>query len=170
MPPGSLTDQSGDGVWEEWLTHQIGNVANLALVHPHNIKLYERSNPATEKLNCFALAFGINADTISCGVCPNKSFTTQLLQATVLREKNIPVTKASNGDLLIYYRLGSPEHAGRWSNGRVISKWGYGRTHIWEHSIYEVPESYGDDIKLYKPMRPSLAVRAYNGWAAKWNP
>jgi hypothetical protein len=70
---------------------------------------------------------------------------------------------ATEGVVLIYFRNGEPEHAGKWAGKRVISKWGSGPTNIWEHGLYEAPASYGDDVKVFSPV--GNPVKLYRKWA-----
>jgi hypothetical protein len=154
-PPIRLNEQSDDSAWDAWLVNQITNIANLAMTYPHNIRIFERSNVSTQKLNCFALAFGITAETIGAGPSPTTMFTAQLLESGCLEERSLTENKASDDDILIYCHSGfpaNPTHAGRLSGGRVISKWGNGRTHTWEHPLFEVPETYGNSISLLSPV------------------
>ena len=54
----------------------------------------------------------------------------------------------SSGNLLTYSNELKITHIGKIDiQGRVISKWGIG--HLYEHAIYEVPISYGDQVRRY---------------------
>ena len=54
----------------------------------------------------------------------------------------------SSGNLLTYSNELKITHIGKIDIlGRVISKWGIG--HLYEHAIYEVPISYGDQVRRY---------------------
>lgn len=65
------------------------------------------------------------------------------------------LTQNNNGSLVIYFFDGWPKHAARFvGSGRAISKWGLGN--VYEHELYEVPESYGDDTKTY--LFPDLEI------------
>jgi hypothetical protein len=171
MPPSDLTEWSGDSNWEDWLTTQITKITDLAIKHPHNIRLHRRSMPSRNHLNCFALALGIGpivaTDPAGQYLYPEGPFMAQLLEKDCLEERHVTACQASDCDLLFYYKSDScwPKHAGRWRNGRVISKWGACRTHTWRHPPFEVPACYGEQIKVYKPIPRQLAKRAYLDWA-----
>jgi hypothetical protein len=57
---------------------------------------------------------------------------------------------AGDGDLIFYF--GDDErfkHAGlHLTNGRVHSKWGIG--HLYQHGLFEVPESYGNKVRFFR--------------------
>ena len=113
-------------------------------------------------------ALGIEADAVRDKVegeiFPGKKFVRTLVQTRFLCAKAVSPSAAAEGDILIYYRNGEPTHAGQSASTRVISKWGSGATHIWEHPIYEVPESYGDKVLVFGQRRD--AVELYRAWAS----
>ncbi len=113
----------------------------------------------------FALDVGADAvkDVLWGPIFPGSRFVRALVEKGCLREKVTPASDAADGDILIYYRNGNPEHAGKWKDNRVVSKWGSGPTHIWDHNVYEVPESYGDEVRVFEPEHD--AVRLYKIWA-----
>jgi hypothetical protein len=57
---------------------------------------------------------------------------------------------AREGDIVFYFSDdGRFKHAARMlGNGRVVSKWGIG--HLYEHEIFEVPESYGSTVRFFR--------------------
>lgn len=57
---------------------------------------------------------------------------------------------AREGDIVFYFNDESRfKHAGLIVvNGRVVSKWGIG--HLYEHELFEVPESYGTTVRFFK--------------------
>jgi hypothetical protein len=72
------------------------------------------------------------------------------------------------GPIVIYLRDGAPEHAGRWGGAAVISKWGAAGTHIWQHALWDVPASYGDDARFFAALPTAVAL--YRRWAADRGP
>ena len=51
-------------------------------------------------------------------------------------------------NLLIYFEGAVFRHVGRiLEGGRVLSKWGTGC--LWEHQVWEVPRSYGDEVRYF---------------------
>jgi hypothetical protein len=57
---------------------------------------------------------------------------------------------ARKGDIVLYFNEeGRFKHAGLLgSNRRVVSKWGIG--HLYQHELFEVPESYGTTVRFFK--------------------
>jgi hypothetical protein len=64
----------------------------------------------------------------------------------------VEVTPADvrEGDLVSYFGDDRRfKHAGlSRTNGRVTSKWGIG--HLYEHGVFEVPESYGTKVRFFR--------------------
>jgi hypothetical protein len=62
----------------------------------------------------------------------------------------IECSNAANRDLVFYFDdQGRSKHAGLWlGDKRVQSKWGIG--HLYKHQIFEVPESYGTNVRFFK--------------------
>jgi hypothetical protein len=56
------------------------------------------------------------------------------------------------GDLVFYFNNeGRFKHAGLCrTDGRVMSKWGIG--HLYEHGVFEVPDSYGDKLRFFRKL------------------
>ena len=67
-------------------------------------------------------------------------------QADALIEREI-LRRDDVGSVIVYFSDGRPVHAGRYQNDRVTSRWGIG--YLWEHGIWEVPSSYGDQYQLF---------------------
>lgn len=57
-----------------------------------------------------------------------------------------------NGDLVFYFGDdGRFKHAGlSLANGRVVSKWGIG--YLYQHGLFEVPDSYGDKVRFFRKL------------------
>ena len=78
------------------------------------------------------------------------AFVHWLLDKCLLAE----VTQADGreGDLVFYFSDdGRFKHAGLCrGNGQVMSKWGIG--HLYQHGLFEVPESYGDKVRFFRKL------------------
>ena len=76
------------------------------------------------------------------------AFAHWLLDTGVLTE--IPQTDAREGDLVFYFGgEGRFKHAGLYrGRGQVVSKWGIG--HLYQHGLFEVPESYGNNVRFFR--------------------
>jgi hypothetical protein len=62
----------------------------------------------------------------------------------------VPVSESAaiEGDLVVYFNGELPTHAGLIKTSAVISKWGKG--HIYQHGIFEVSSSYGNEIQFFR--------------------
>ncbi len=64
--------------------------------------------------------------------------------ALAAREPELVIT----GDRIIYFDKGQFRHVGRViAHNRILSKWGTGN--LYQHAVWEVPASYGDDVRYY---------------------
>jgi len=156
----------------EWLDHQIQKIAKLNEKYPHNIRLEARWSQATLEMNCFMYALNLNPDAIrdicSDDVFPGEAFVHFLISNGCIEAKPVLPSAASDNDVVIYFDAGGkPTHAGIIRGARIISKWGSRVTHIWEHEIFEVPDYYGDDVRVFRAPDQKRIVLAYIGWATE---
>ena len=104
--------------------------------------------------NCFAHALGvIDSQRVidlliadgyresSVGVKCGTEFVEILIQKALLLLNDA-------GPIIVYFRDSRPVHAGLVSGDMVISKWG-GEGLLWKHGTWEVPSSYGQEIRRY---------------------
>ena len=113
---------------------------------PHPIKRYTclmHVLDFTEKPEYIDFA-GYRLDRVFAGA----DFAHWLIERGLLAE--VSPADVQDGDLVFYFSSeGSFKHVGlRHSNGRVLSKWGVG--HLYDHDLFEVPTSYGSDVRFYK--------------------
>ncbi len=145
-------------------------IAELASTFPHSIRCLEDAK--VEKWNCFAYAFNLVASDSYQRIAwadrrgrkniffASAEFTRFLMQSSVLG--GISEGELQLGDVGIYLDdEGIPKHAGKIfsSDKRVRSKWGIGR--FWEHGLWEVPESYGNTVSLYREIPTAEAQQAF---------
>jgi len=84
----------------------------------------------------------------------NPRFAHWLIDHNHLAE--VPEDEATEGDLVFYFADSGLKHAGLLrDDGRVTSKWGIG--HLYEHELFEVPESYGTYVRFFKPVPYDVA-------------
>lgn len=139
------------------LKAQIKQMANLALTHPHGVKLLEENIPGSPLFNCYQYSFGISDVRVQnpAGFLPGRDF------AKVLVDQHLEETSpeaAGDGDHILYSGV-EIEHAGRVRTGAIESKWGSG--HIWRHGVYEVRENYGDTVRFYRHFSRESALLGY---------
>jgi hypothetical protein len=128
---------------------------------PHSVRLHERFSRAIYETNCFMVALDIKPDAVTDmrlgDIFPGKHFVNFLLANGYLCE-------VAKGSVVVYFRGDSPVHAGKHDGAVVISKWGAAATHIWRHALWDVPRSYGDEVRFFR--RLPTAVDLYRDWAA----
>lgn len=161
IPPEAAFGNARD----TWLEQQINNIDKLRSKYSHSIVLHQRKSRSTSEQNCFCYALEISADLIrdKCfgSTFPGKNFMEYLLKSRKLLRKS--EDRLGDNDIVVYFDNDTPLHAGLWRSGRVISKWGSGQTHVWNHSLFEVPSDYGVEVKFFSPIPD--AVEIYREWA-----
>ena len=152
-----------DGAGMEWLDVQIQEMEELNKRIPHSVRLHTRFSEAIYDYNCFMFALGIAPEAVSDmrlgRIFPGEKFVRFLLEHGHLREIK------TQGPIVIYFRDGIPAHAGKHGAGNVISKWGAGGTHIWQHTLWDVPTEYGNEARSFASL-PGV-VDLYLKWAAE---
>lgn len=136
-------------------------VAELSQSLPHAIRLAPANlAPAAlrNRYNCFEFALGL-AGAREVGVIArcftstycNSEFVDYLSRRSVL----VSNTGSGNGQLVFYRDSERFTHAGLVHGDSIISKWGRG--HLWQHQLWEVPSSYGDSAERFR-LKESLPV------------
>ena len=90
-------------------------------------------------------------------------FAEWLLRSGALQE--VPRASAVNGDLVWYFCAdNSFKHVGILrENGRVESKWG--TLGLFEHQIFEVPESYGREVRFFEALSFENSIELFYDFA-----
>lgn len=85
------------------------------------------------------------------------------VQFLIKNEYMIEEQQAANGCVIVYFDE-KIKHIGQLiSESRVISKWGLG--HLYEHAFFEIPISYGDTIRFFKPPAHESIVPLFREYA-----
>ncbi len=87
------------------------------------------------------------------------AFVHWLLDERLLEE--IAPRDAREGVIVVYFNeAGLFKHAGiTVREDRVVSKWGTG--HLFEHGLFEVPESYGTKVRFFRKLRQATAYEYF---------
>jgi hypothetical protein len=97
-------------------------------------------------------------------VCAGADFAHWLIARGLLMP--LRAEEARSGDLVFYFQDGSFRHAGMLTeDGRVVSKWGTGQ--LYEHGLYEVPDTYGDEIRYFASLSCDAAFEYFTWFAAE---
>ena len=91
------------------------------------------------------------------------AFAHWLIDNGLLEE--ISQAEAQRSDLVFYFGAdGRFKHAGLIAgDGRVISKWGVG--HLYEHGLFEVPDSYGTEVRFFRALPYRVAYGYFRRFA-----
>lgn len=120
------------------------------------IHILSESRDRLRTYNCFAYALNIASlpryqklvKEYDKSALADSSFVSHVLSRNWLEE--ITEQDALPGSIILYYKDGVLKHGGKISNIRMVhSKWG--PNELFEHGFWEVPASYGDKIKFYRP-------------------
>jgi hypothetical protein len=160
------------GANAEWLDQQVVEIEQLKAMFPHSIELFQKATIEIANLNCYMYALGMSYEDIEyCVTCeedlPSSTFVESLISSEILLQCSSDFSDTDDGAVVIYFNdetCLTPTHAGIKAGDKVISKWGWGGTHIWKHPPLEVPTQYGGYIKLYTPLTSVAAERAYTSW------
>jgi len=137
---------------------------------PNTITLLDSPYPI-ERYTCLvhALDFAGKPEYVAIAergfnvVFAGPAFAHWLLDKGLLYE--VAPSNAHEGDLVLYFNEKRRfKHAGL-SQGhhRVLSKWGIG--HLFEHGLFEVPESYGTQARFFKKLPCDEAYAHFRAFA-----
>jgi hypothetical protein len=153
---------------------QIAALRLIRKCHPHSIELWKnipegpsdfRESNDNTQFNCFMFCLDINYGDIKKLIGKDGTRILNHEYMALLEKKYLTIKDSGttvDGDHIFYFSDSKIMHAGKIKGGRVISKWGGG--HIWMHGIFEVPESYGDQVQYYESTEKSLYLKAFCEW------
>jgi hypothetical protein len=131
--------------------------------HPHSIEFVESGSTLGEALcNCFAFAFGLCDQLRGIQHQPESVFVAKLLADRYFQD--VADAERRDGTIAIYLdAMGQPAHAGivQVDTSVVVSKWGL-TGHVWRHSVFEAPASYGDDARFFRPPEREAIFARFN--------
>jgi hypothetical protein len=125
----------------------------LREIFDHSILVVESEHPV-ERYTCGVHAFCLVEEPTYveiAGVGFGRTFAgADFINFVLQRNLLIPrdVDEVIDNDLIIYFENGVFRHVGRTTGGRrVLSKWGIGL--LYEHEVFEVPATYGDEVRYF---------------------
>lgn len=139
--------------------HQAA-IATLAAIHPHTVVFREIVPQST----CapFALGFtDIDAyrNIAMSGIFAGKDFMEWLSQNRLTE-----IHRPTSGCLALYFENDAWKHVGTVTEqGRVISQWG--EFPVYEHDVFEVPQTYGGFVRYFTKPVPDDALRLFFEYA-----
>ena len=76
----------------------------------------------------------------------------------------MPVAQPVAGSLVVYLESGRVRHIGRLRAVDLVeSKWGVG--HLYRHGLFEVPASYGTEVRHFAPISRDQTIDEYVEYA-----
>jgi hypothetical protein len=136
---------------------------------PHTIQIAVSELPI-EKYTCIPYAFDLSnnpdySEISKLGM--GRVFASMDFVGYLLNKKSL-AEKCQNGvttnDIVLYFAQDNVMHAGKVVNiDRLISKWGIGN--LYEHDLYEVPESYGNEVRFFRMLDKHKALELFLDYA-----
>lgn len=167
----TLLQETTDQYVGDSIGTQLIKISALNEDHRHSIALVAEARPSdrsTFQYNCYMHAFELQPPPDSVTriastfkrVFPNGNFA-RFLIANHLME--VAGEDVSDDDVVIYSSRGELRHAGKATNGFVISKWGTG--HLWRHRVFEIPSSYGIEVRFFERLPRERAIAHFVQYA-----
>jgi hypothetical protein len=150
---------------------QVEFMQFLKTEYPHSIELWKeiqegpadfKEHPPATHFNCFMFCLDIQYGDIkeilgSNGRrIPNSDFMLFLCNGYMTEKAG---ESSNEGDYVLYFSDQKIVHAGKLESGRVLSKWGSG--HVWIHGIFEVPVTYGNQVKYFNKIDKNICIKAF---------
>jgi len=141
-------------------------IAELRAAYPNSVEIVQLADLRVD-FNCvmFALEL-IGSVEPPCSVLGRYHMDTNFLLYLIQEGYLLLTDKAKPGALAIYSGNGEIRHVGIvLDGGRIRSKWGVG--HIYEHGVWEVPDTFGGEIRYFDAINPDKAFalfRIFKGW------
>lgn len=130
----------------------------LSLEVPHGISILPPPfGEPLEDFNCVMFALDL-VDTIEdpSGRPFGRFYADTEFLSSLIDTGKIVQTGEVEGALVIWFDNGRVRHVGlARDTGRAASKWGIG--HLYEHGHFEIPKSYGNDVRFFEPLDSETA-------------
>jgi hypothetical protein len=162
---GQLNDLTGDESTD--VNVRVKAIHALAVERKRHIHVKEYGNPeaVSKYIRCVAYSFHLTphlAEMEELDICPNDGYVHYLIekQGIVMRGT---LADASAGDHVVYLTSDfGYQHVGIWREGYVWSKWG--RLPVFEHGIWDTPERFGKNVRIYSAIDEDQAWALFLEW------
>lgn len=135
-------------------SHHREKIAQLAQLCPHSIVHLEEINEST----CVTYALGFNGNAVYREIALTGPFAGRQFMEWLIRQHLTEFTSAKPGCLACYFSNGVWKHVGIvGANNRVVSQWG--TFPVYEHELFEVPQSYGEQVRWFAKPENSVALQ-----------
>lgn len=74
------------------------------------------------------------------------------------------IKRPSAGDLVLYFNIKKPTHAGkiiRINSTTIEIESNWGELYVFRHALWDVPESYGNEVRFFKPISMQDSEKHY---------
>jgi hypothetical protein len=130
---------------------------------PHTVKLMSNPKGGT----CVAYAFELNDNPIYEAIREDfnrEIFAGRRFVERMIRERLREISQPAVGSLVLYFSESDWKHIGTVTGSdRINSQWG--TYPIYEHDVYEVPASYGDQVRFFEKPSPERALSDFLDYA-----
>lgn len=151
-----ICENGGNNWWKPELFQQ-----NTLSRLPKKLKMLEIPPDKDKNYNCFLFALGFADDATLIRDCNGfiyDTFFQKLIDIGLLEYANDP----KKDDYILYRNSkypGAITHIGIMDGDRVVSKWAWGP--LFRHKIFDVPESYGNDVSYIKAIQKEKTKELY---------
>ena len=150
---------------------QIPLIEGLRERYGHSISLVQQAlpgRPETGQFTCYQYAFNlvdappevVRIASTHQEIYPSPAFVQYLIDHVLIE---LPAPK--DGCVIVYSDDQIIKHAGRMQGQMVVSKWG--TAHLWRHRIYEVPITYGSDVRFFEAIQAAQSAQAFIRYAER---
>lgn len=136
-------------------------VSDIALRYGRTIRFIDREDDDPVLITtCVTYALQVAQEPtfrrlLLAHVRAGKDFMTWMMEGRL-----VSLPEGEVGSLICYLREGVWQHVGIVVDGcRIRSKWG--KSPVYEHEAFDVPASYGDDVRYFQAISPSVATRLF---------
>jgi len=126
-------------------------INELRDIYPHGIHIYSDPNIFDSTTDCFDFVFGhkipINIQKKMKKLGQDDPDRLRQAISDFIAKGGIELHEQQQDEdkVVAYFKAGAIKHFAKIDNNTIISKWGRG--HAWEHGLWEVPYTYGDQAK-----------------------
>lgn len=150
---------------------QVRLIEDLRQQYQHSISLVGEAvpgQPETFRYNCIQHVLGLinpPAEIIKiandyAAIFPSPEFMQYLIEHML-----VELAQRKDGCVIVYSDGQGIKHAGKSEGELVVSKWGL--CHLWRHRIYEVPITYGSDVRFFESIAREESVQWFLKYASE---
>lgn len=150
---------------------QIRLIEGLGEKCGHAISLVQEAipgRPETGQFTCYQYAFNLvdaPPEVIRIASCHSKIYPSPVFVQFLIDHVLDGLPAPKDGCVIVYSDGQEIKHAGKMQGQMVVSKWG--TAHLWRHRVYEVPITYGSDVRFFEAIQAEQSVQAFLRYAER---